>query len=134
MSVPGRTTSVWDLKAPLAARARHGSADKLFLGGQWKSLESWLLASALTRALQFLLLGTGLNSGQSIGLICLIVHTLMTLGLSSLEKFDMSSVLSYDASNTFCLHTLLLLRVPRYYCCCLDQTYVRHTLTPSPLL
>lgn len=48
---------------------------------------------------------------------------LMTLELSSLKKFDMSCVLSYDAINTSCVHTLLLLRVPRCYCCLLDQTF-----------
>lgn len=59
--------------------------------------------------------------------------TLMTLELPSLEKFGMSCVLSYDASNTSCARTLLLLTVPRYYCCRLDQTYVRHALMLSPL-
>lgn len=60
--------------------------------------------------------------------------TLMTLELSSLEKFDMSCVSSCDASNASCVHTLLLLRVPRYYCCCSDQTYIRHALMLSPLV
>lgn len=52
--------------------------------------------------------------------------TLMTLELSSLEKFDMSCVLSYDASNTSCPHTfashsaqilLLLFRSDLYKAC-----------------
>jgi len=37
----GRITSTWDLRAPLAAGARLGRADKAFLGGQRESLEAW---------------------------------------------------------------------------------------------